>query len=161
MGRLRRGVWGNLTLLLAIASSAAFQQALSQIVQLGPGESSGESTTSGSVSEGPTGSTTDSIISSATSATTDSVINSGTTTDSAINTATTTTTADGGSQTVPVYQIPIEPATFSPFSVPVQSSIPGVFVNTNPSEPPPVCPHGTVISRNMLSFSLGRLEGDT
>lgn len=110
MGHSSRRVLRNLTLFLAVASSPV----LAQIVQLGPGESSGEST---SISEEPTVTPTESIASSAAAA---------------------TTTADEAVKTVPVYQIPIEPVAFEPFPIPTESSIPGVFVNTNPADPPPV-----------------------
>ena len=112
MGHSSRGVWRNLVLFLAIASSPA----LAQIVQLGPGESSGDATT---ISEEPTVTTTDS----------ESIASSA---------AAVTTTADEAAKTVPVYQIPIEPVTFEPFPIPAESSVSGAFVDTNPAGPPPV-----------------------
>lgn len=149
MGYSGKKVWNALftAALLAIVSGAVVQEALAQNSQVVPGaEASAATTTTTTDGVGlPTGTTTDSgaVTSVSTTSTlaeepTDTITDSATSTLDVSTTTTPTITADGALQTVNVTRIPIVPATFSPFPIPVESSVPGLFVNTDPSDPPPV-----------------------
>ncbi|KAF6749518.1 cellulose-binding beta-glucosidase [Ephemerocybe angulata] len=149
MGYSGKKVWNALftAALLAIVSGAVVQEALAQNSQVVPGAESSATTTT-TTTDGvalPTGTTTDSgaVTSVSTTSTlaeepTETITDSATSTLDVSTTTTPTITADGALQTVNVTRIPIVPATFSPFPIPVESSVPGLFVNTDPSDPPPV-----------------------